>query len=280
MAEITATAVQTLRQRTSLPLMDCKRALVEAEGDMEKAVEILRIRNKGVVDKRIDNETSEGRVAVFIDPATKVAGIIELLCETAPVAKSDQFIALANEMAKSIALHNPQTVDELLAQASEVAGETINDRLTAVVGLIREKMKPGRFTRLVGGSFGSYIHHDGSLGVLVQVLQEGGDATTLKDVAMHVAAVVPTPVSARRDEVPEAIVAKEMEIARAKAAATGKPAQVAEKIAEGQMKTWFAENVLVEQPFIKDPSKTVGQILESAKLEIQKFVRVKVGASA
>jgi elongation factor Ts len=161
--------------------------------------------------------------------------------------------------------------------ADNGAGKTVQDLIHDVIAVLRENMKVQRFTRLTGGVFGEYIHHDGSLGVLLQASGSPTNPAVLRDVCMHIAAVQPTPVAARREEVPAAVVAKEKEIATAKAVATGKPAQIAEKIAEGQLKTWYAENVLVEQPFVKDQAKTVGQVLKEAGLEVTKFVRYKVG---
>ena len=137
-------------------------------------------------------------------------------------------------------------------------------------------MKVQRFQRLTGGVFGEYVHHDGTLGVLVQA-KGAANPEVLKDLSMHIAAVQPTPAATNRNEVDPALIAKEKEIAKAKAEATGKPPQIAEKIAEGQMKTWFAENVLVEQPFVKDQAKTVAEVLKEAGLEVTKFVRYKVG---
>jgi elongation factor Ts len=272
---ITAAMVNELRKRTDRPMMECKSALQEAGGDMEKAVDILRIRNKGVGDKRAMNETAEGRMGVYVDAGAATGAIVELRCESAPVAKSDHFIALANEIAKHVATKNPETVEALLTQ--EIApGKTVTDRIQEVLGLLRENMKVQRFARLTGGVYGSYVHHDGSLGVLVQ--GKGTDnAAVLKDLSMHIAAVQPTPAAVRREEVSPALIAKEKEIAKAKAEATGKPAQIAEKIAEGQMKTWYAENVLLEQPFVKDQAKNVEQVAKEAGLEITKFVRYKVG---
>jgi elongation factor Ts len=137
-------------------------------------------------------------------------------------------------------------------------------------------MKPARFARLSGGQFGTYIHFDGSVGVLLQVEGKApAETQLLRDICMHITAK--QPAAARRDEVDPQLVAKEMEIAKSQAAATGKPANIVEKIAEGKIKTWYAENVLVEQPFVKDDSKTVGQLLEAAGLTIKKFVRFKVG---
>jgi elongation factor Ts len=267
--------VNELRKRTDRPMMECKSALQEANGEMEKAVDILRIRNKGVGDKRAMNETAEGRMGVYVDAAAGVAAIVELRCESAPVAKSDHFVKLANDIAKEVASKNPANVDALLA--IEIApGRTVTDRIQEVLGLLRENMKVQRFARLTGGVFGEYVHHDGTLGVLVQA-QGAANPAVLKDLSMHIAAVQPTPAAVRREDVSPALIAKEKEIAKAKAEATGKPPQIAEKIAEGQMKTWYAENVLVEQPFVKDQAKTVGQVLKEAGLEVTKFVRFKVG---
>lgn len=276
MAEITAAAVNELRKRTTLPMMECKKALVEANGDMEEAVKLLKIRNKNAMDKRVGNETGEGRVFVAVDGST--AAIVEMLCESAPVAKSEQFIELGNAVAKQYLAGAATDAAALLLDASPARpGQTLGDHLGEVVGLIREKMQIGRMTRLTGGSFGHYVHHDGSLGVLVQATPEGGDPVVLKDVAMHAAAAVPVPAAARREDVPAEIVAREMEIARAKAEATGKTGQIVDHIAQGQMKTWYGENVLGEQPFVKDPSKSVAQVLEAARLQLVAFVRYKIG---
>ena len=272
---ITAAMVNELRKRTGRPMMECKSVLVEADGDMNKAVDILRIRNKGVGDKRAMNETAEGRMGISVDLASSVGAIVELRCESAPVAKIDQFVTLANEIAKHIVAKNPASVEELLGQ--EIApGTTVTDRINEAIGLLRENMKVQRFQRLSGGVFGEYIHHDGTLGVLVQG-KGTANAAVLKDLCMHIAAVQPSPAAITREEVDPAILAKEKEIAKAKAEATGKPPQIAEKIAEGQMKTWFAENVLLEQPFVKDQEKSVGQLVKDACLEVTKFVRYKVG---
>lgn len=259
-----------------MPMMECKAALTEAGGDIDKAIDIIRVRVKGVGVKRAGNETAEGRIAVAIDAASETAAIVELRCESAPVAKSEHFIALGTDIAKHVIAKNPPSVDAMLTAEFE-AGKTVTDRINDVLGILRENMKIQRFSRLTGGTFAEYIHHDGSLGVLLQVTGSGSNTAILRDVCMHIAAVQPTPVAAIRDEVPPEIVAKEKEIAKAKAEATGKPAQIAEKIAEGQLKTWFAENVLVEQPFVKDASKTVGQVLKEAGFEVKSFARFKVG---
>jgi elongation factor Ts len=277
---ITAADVDQLRKRTGMQMMKCKQALIEANGDMEKAVEILRKSNKEAQDKFVSRETAEGRIGVFIDPAQKIGAIIEVRCESAPVVKSDLFIQLANDLAKQVALKEPASVEALLAQPFVgKAGQTVNDRIGETVGLIRENMRVARFTRLTG-VLGSYVHHDGTVGVMVQVEGARPEDQLLRDVSMHVTAR--NPVVALREHLAADRVAKELEIARTQAAdqGKGKPANIVEKIAEGKMKTWYAENVLVEQPFVKDETKTVGQLLGSAGLTMVKFVRYKVGEKA
>ncbi|HVS35028.1 MAG TPA: translation elongation factor Ts [Gemmataceae bacterium] len=277
---ITAAAVDQLRKRTGMQMMKCKAALVEAGGDMEKAVEILRKSNKEAQDKFVSRETAEGRIGVYIDPAAQIGAIIEVRCESAPVVKSDLFIQLAGDLAKQVAQKNPATVEALLAQPfMDKPGQTVHERIGETVGLIRENMRPARFARLTG-ILGSYIHHDGSVGVLVQVEGAKADDQILRDVSMHVTAR--NPLVALREHLAADRVAKEMEIAQTQAAeqGKGKPANIVEKIAEGKMKTWYGENVLVEQPFVKDDTKTVGQLLGAAGLKLVKFVRYKVGESA
>ncbi len=276
---ISAVLVQELRKRTDLPLMECKTALQNTDGDIDAAIDWLRKNGAKVSGKRAGNETGEGRVCVYVDTATNTAAIVELRCESAPVAKSEHFIALGNDIAKSVVKNNPVTADALMATDVE-KGKSVTERFTDVISLLRENMKVYRFERLTEGQFGTYIHHDGSLGVLVQVTGGAADPALLKDVCMHVAAVSPTPISVSRDGVPAAVIAKEKEIATAKAMATGKPQQIAEKIAEGQLNAWLKENVLIEQPFVKDPGKTVGQLVKAAGLELKKFVRYKVGEAS
>ena len=273
---ITAALVNELRKRTDLPMMECKAALQEAGGDMDKAIDIIRVRVKGAGVKRAGNETAEGRVGVFIDSAAQVGALVEMRCESAPVAKGEHFVKLATAVAQVVATRNPANAEALMA-ATDASGKSVADLVADTIGVLRENMRAHRFTRLAGGEFGEYIHHDGTLGVLLQVKGTPSNPAVLRDICMHIAAVQPTPVAARREEVDPAVVAKEKEIAKAKAEATGKPAQIAEKIAEGQMKTWFAENVLVEQPFVKDQAKTVGQVLKETGVEVTRFVRFKVG---
>ena len=209
---ITATDVKALRDKTNAPMMECKAALTEAGGDMEKATELLRKKMKDIQVKRGDRETAEGRVAVYVDPALKIGAIVEVRCESAPVAKAEQFIKLAGDIARQIVQQNPANVETLLAQKLyDGSGKTVNERIADVIGLIRENMKVQRFTRLTG-LVGEYSHHDGTLGVLVLVDGAQADPLVLKDVCMHIAAR--NPVSAVKEDVPAEVIAKEKEIAR------------------------------------------------------------------
>jgi elongation factor Ts len=283
MSTISASAVKALRDRTNAPMMDCKAALTEAGGDMDKAVDILRKKNAAIQAKKGERETAEGRVGVFLEPARKVGGIIEVRCESAPVAKSEPFVKLARELARQVAIQGAATTEALLAQPLvDDPKRTVNDRFGETVGLVRENMRPARMARL-GGLLGSYEHHDGSVGVLLQVEgAEQADPQLLRDVCMHIAAR--SPLAARREDVPQEVVAKETEIAKSQVAADpknqSKPANILDKIVEGKLKTWFAENVLIDQPFVKDTSKspkTVGDLLRAAGLKVVRFVRYRVG---
>ncbi len=281
MSTISAAAVNELRKRTDLPMMECKKALVEANGDMDKAVEILRSQFAKATVKREGNETAEGRVGIAIDAATNVAGIVELRCESAPSAKSDQFIALAADVAKHLITNEAADVPALLAQKHGTG--TVQDRINEVVGVIREKMIVHRFTRLSGGVFGQYVHHDGTVGVLLHCTGTGGTTEILRDVSAHIAAMNPQYLVT--SEVPTDLMAKERAVVMSQIENepknAGKPANIIEKIAEGKLKTWLAEIVLTEQPMAnaaKYPGQTVGQVLTKLGLTPAKFIRYKVGA--
>lgn len=280
MSEISAADVKKLRDRTGKQMMACKAALQEADGDMDKAVDILRKKDKDIQVKTADRETAEGRIGAYIDPAQQVGALIELRCESAPVAKNDIFVKLANDLAKQVALKSATTPEQLLAQPFvDNPKQTVHDRIGEVVGLMRENMKPARMTRLTG-ILGSYVHHDGTVGVLVQVEGQGqADAQMLREVSMHITAR--NPMVALSEHIPAETLAKEKEIAKAQIDADpknkNKPPQILEKIIEGKLKTWLAENVLHEQPFVKDDSKTVGELLKGVGLKLVKFVRYKVG---
>ena len=282
---ISAAMVSELRKRTDLPLMECKSALQEANGEMEKAIQILRERFTKVAIKRSMNETAEGRVGIYVDAANATAAILDMRCESAPVAKSDQFVALTKDLAKQIAEKDPKTVEELIAQPFIGGTGTVTDRINEVIGLIRENMKPHRFKRFAGGVFGEYVHHDGSLGVLIHLKGTSGSPEVLRDICAHIAAMNPQYVKV--EEVPADIVAKEKELALQQIQGDpkneGKPANILEKIAEGKLKTWYGESVLLEQPMAnaaKYDKKTVGQLLKTAGLEIVSVTRYKVGEVA
>jgi len=283
MTTISAAAVNELRKRTDLPMMECKKALVEANGDMDKAVEILRSQFAKATVKREGNETAEGRVGIAIDAATNVAvaAIVELRCESAPSAKSDQFIALAADLAKHLITSDAADVPALLTQKH--GSGTVQDRINEVVGVIREKMIVHRFTRLSGGVFGQYVHHDGTVGVLLHCTGNGGTTEILRDVSAHIAAMNPQYIVT--SEVPADLMAKERAVVMSQIENepknAGKPANIIEKIAEGKLKTWLAEIVLTEQPMAnaaKYPGQTVGQVLTKMGLTPAKFIRYKVGA--
>ncbi len=277
MAEITAQAVKQLRDLTDLPMMDVKRALVDADGDQERAIELLKERNKKVMLKRIENATSEGLLRVLVSEDSSRGAMIELQCESAPVAKADDFVFLADQCVKQL-LNGPgaTTPEELLAQpAPDRAGTTLGGLLEEVVGKIREKMVLARVLR-VEGPAGGYAHHDGKTGVLFRASGEAKGLAVLKDVAMHVAAL--KPVVTHPEELPADQVAAERVRLSQEAAATGKPANIIEKMVDGRMKTFYAENgVLAFQLFAKDDSKTVSQALAENGLKAVGFTRWVLG---
>jgi len=280
---VTPQMVKQLRDRTDQPMGLCKQALDQNGADMEKAIEWLRSQNKNMGVKREGNETAEGRIGTFVDNARKVAAIVEMRCESAPSAKSDQFIALANDLAKHVARQNPKDVAEALTQPVPGRTGTVQDRINDVVGVIREKMILHKFQRLEGGVYGSYVHHDGSVGVLLECKGGAANDEVLRDVSAHIAAMNP-PYTTTAD-VPADIVAKEKAFVQNEIQNdpknAGKPANILEKIADGKLKTRLAEVVLVEQPMAnaaKYPNTTVGAALKKAGLEPVRFVRFKVGA--
>ncbi len=277
MAEITAQAVKQLRDLTDLPMMDVKKALVEAGGDQERAIEILKERNKKVMLKRLENSTSEGVVRVAISADGSVGAMVELQCESAPVAKADDFVFLGDQLIKQL-LNGPgaTTPDELLSQSvPDRAGQTLGGLLEEVVGKIREKMVLSRVIR-VDGPVGGYAHHDGKTGVLLRASGENKTAAVLRDVAMHVAAL--KPIVTNSEELSGDLVSAERTRLTEEAAASGKPANIVEKIVDGRMKTFYAENgVLGFQLFAKDDSKTVNQALAENGLKAVGFTRWVLG---
>lgn len=277
-ATVSAAQVKALRDRTGQPMMDCKKALIESGGDMEKAVEILRSRGKGVADKRVDKEAAEGRIAVWVEGDR--GGIVELRCESAPVAKTEQFIALAEDLARQAAFSAAKTVEEFLQEPFVGdKSKTVKERIEDTMSLIREKMEVARFQGLQGGQIGSYVHHDGTVAVLVQVEGDQADPQLLRDICMHITAT--DPLAATREDVPEDVIAHERQIAVAQTQEDpkmqGKPQEIIERAAEGKVNKWLAQNILVDQPFVKDESTKVGELLKKAGLKLKSFVRFKVG---
>jgi elongation factor Ts len=284
MAAVTPQQVKQLRDRTDQPMGLCKQALDQNAGDMDKAIEWLRQQNAKMGVKREGSETAEGRIGVSFDNAAKKGAIVEMRCESAPSAKSERFIELANDLARHIAKSPAADVPALMSETFGGKG-TVLDRVNEVVGVIREKMIVQRFQRLEGGIYGGYVHHDGTVGVLVECKGAAANDELLKDVAAHIAAL--NPPYATTAGVPAEVMDKEKSLVKADIDAdpknAGKPANILEKIAEGKLRTKLAEIVLSEQPMannMKYPNTTVGAALKKAGLEVTRFVRFKVGAVA
>ncbi len=277
MAEITASQVKELRQLTDLPMMECKRALVEADGDQEQAIAILKEQNHKVMLKRADNATSEGRIAIAVADDGSTAAMIELQCESAPVANNDEFQALAENCARQL-LTGPgaDDPDALLDQPSpDDDSRTLRESYEEVVNKIREKIVLAKVTR-VDGPVAGYVHHDGKTGVLFVASGEDSSAEVIRDVAMHIAAMNSAVVN------PEDLDAAEVDEARERLAeearATGKPENIIEKIVEGRIKVFYQEQgVLSAQQFVKEESKTVSQVLAESGLTASGFTRWVLG---
>jgi len=279
---ITAAQVNDLRQRTGAGMMDCKRALEEANGDVQKAIEILRKKGASVAAKRAEKSANEGLIVTKISDDKKSATILEINCETDFVAKSEDFINLANSIVNMIHKDKPKNVDELLNKNTEV-----QNKLNDVLGKVGEKIEISRFDILEAsnGLLVDYIHPGSKLGVLIifDDVKNGNDELSLigKDMAMQVAAM--NPISITREDVPKDVVDKELEIYKALAKKEGKPEQILEKIAVGRLNKFYQENVLLEQAFIKDNSKTVSDLLKEfnskhgSNTKVTKFDRFHLG---
>jgi len=275
MAEITATLVRELRDETGLPMMDCKQALVATGGDKEKAKEEMRKKGLKLQEGRGGRETTFGRFGIYSGLDKKTGAIVELKCESAPVAGSEEFVQLANDLAKQLATGpGAATADELLAQPSpSKPGKTLRDVKDDLFNRIREVFNVGRIARLEGAT-GGYCHNAASVhGVLVQV--EGGTDEAAKDVSMHIAAMRPLALS--KEEIDPAVVDKERQILREAALAEGKPANIVDKMVEGRLKNFYAEKALLEQPFVKENSISVGKYAEQNGMKVKKFVLFELG---
>src|SRR5688500_5848172 len=275
MPEISAKSVNALRIKTGVSIGLCKEALVASDGNEEKAVDYIRKKGIATQGGRQDRETAFGRFGIYTGLANKAGAIVELKCESAPVAGSAEFIQLANDLARQLATgKGAQTAEELLDQPSpSKPGMTLRDVKDDMFNRIREVFKVGRLARLEGAT-GGYSHNAGTVsGVLVQV--EGGTDEAAKDVSMHIAAM--RPLAVNKEEVDPAVVAKEREILRDAALAEGKPPNIVDKMVEGRLKNFFAEKVLTEQAFVKENSISVRQYSDQAKMKIKRFVHWEMG---
>lgn len=279
MAEITAKLVKDLRDMTGAGMMECKKALTEAEGEIEKAVDVLRTRGLAAAAKKAGRATNEGLVVAKVADDGLSAALVEVNCETDFVSRNEVFAALADKVATAVLEGNPanlEAVGELKAE-----GGTVAELLTEGIHTIGENIQVSRFNRLTTskGAYASYIHGGGRLGVVVQfdfdkpeTAQNDAFKVTAKDIAMQVAAANPGAVS--RDSFDKDIINKEMKIYKAQAAESGKPENIQEKMAEGRMEKFYKENALVEQAFIKDPDTTVRKVLEAASKELGDTITV------
>jgi len=276
MAAITAAMVNDLRQKTGLSMMLVKKALVEADGDEAKAIEILKQQVGKVLVSRASNATEEGRIFTAIQPDGSEAAAVELQCESPPVANSEDFVSLGENLAFQL-LNGPgaATSDELLAQPSRKGG-TLKEQFDEAINKIREKFVVAKIMR-VKGPVGVYVHHDGKTAVMLEAIGENMTAPVLRDVAMHVAAMKPTVATVEHaDPVPAKA---ERERLIAEATKSGKPANIVEKIVDGKMTVYYREEagVLTEQAFAKDDSKTVRQVLAEAGLKVKNFHLMVIG---
>ncbi len=272
MAEITASMVKDLRDRTDAPMMDCKKALSEAGGDMAKAEEILRVKFGNKATKAAGRIAAEGVVGIYISPDAKLGAMIEVNCETDFVAKNDDFLAFTKSLAEMVAKSNPADVAAL--STMDMGGKTVEEVRTQLVGKIGENMSLRRFVRTAAqGRLASYVHGGSKIGVMVDVV--GGDESLAKDIAMHIAAS--KPVSLSKENVPADLIEKERSVAAQKAAESGKPADIVAKMVEGAVAKYLKEVTLLGQPFVKDDKQTIEQLLKSKGASVASFTLYIVG---
>lgn len=273
---ITAKDVNKLRQMTGAGMMDCKKALVEADGDFDKAVELLRKKGQKVSASRADRETSEGIVVTRTSSDNSKGVVIAFTCETDFVAKNEDFIALANEVADLAFEHTPADIEALKALKS--GDLTLAEKIVEATGKIGEKLEISTYETLEGEAVVPYIHSNGKLGVLVALKNANGSVEDAgRDVAMQIAAM--NPVAVDKDGVDSETVEKEIEIGKEQARQEGKPENIIDKIAQGKLQKFFKENTLLSQSFVKDSSITIQQYLDSVSkgLTVADFKRVAIG---
>jgi elongation factor Ts len=274
---ISAQDVNKLRTMTGAGMMDCKKALTEAEGDFEKAIEILRKKGQKVSASRSDRDAKEGSVFVKVSDDKKEAVLIAFNCETDFVAKNEEFQNLGKLIVETAFAKKSATKEALMAEA--VGGLTLTDKITELVGKIGEKLEVSSYVHMKGEAVVPYIHSGSKLGVLVSLKGVNGKDVTEagKDIGMQIAAM--NPVAVNENDVDKSVIEKEMEIAKAMILAEGKPEHMVEKIAQGKLIKFFKDNTLLPQIFVKDNSKTVAQYLDSVTkgLTVAEFKRVAIG---
>jgi elongation factor Ts len=277
MANFTAADVKKLRELTAAGMMDCKNALIEAEGDLDKAVEILRVKGQKGVTKREGRSASNGAVVSLIAPDNSEGVLLELKCETDFVAKGDKFVLAADAIAAHVAATKPADLEALLG--SEIKdGQTVQAYVDEANATLGEKIVLDRFAQFTGGYVTSYLHRTSpdlppQVGVLVEL--DKADPQTAKDVAQHIAAFAPAYLT--RDDIDAATVENERRLAEATAREEGKPEAALARIVEGRVNGFFKENVVVEQAFAKDSKKTVQKVLDEAGVTLKRFARFRVG---
>jgi elongation factor Ts len=271
---ISAAMVKELRERTGSGMMECKKALVDAKGDLEAAIEIMRKAGLAKADKKSSRTAAEGRICVKVSEDGKRAAMLEINCETDFVAKADDFVAFANGVAQCVLDSSAASPGELLGSAMPGTNITVDERRKELVAKLGENINVRRFERFAStdGIVASYLHGS-RIGVLVELT--GRDQDLGKDLAMHVAASKPLCVD--EQGVSAETIAKEKEIFAAQAQASGKPANIIEKMVEGRIKKFLGEVTLLGQPFVKDPDQTVGDLLKAKKASVLRFVRFEVG---
>ena len=270
MAEITAALVKELREKTDAPMMECKKALTEAEGDLARAEEILRVKLGNKASKAAARVTAEGLIGLYISADAKQGAVIEVNCETDFVAKNDDFVAFVNKLAELVTTQKPADVAAL--SALPLGEGTVETTRTALVGKIGENISVRRFERIeTANALASYVH-GGKIGVLVEY---AGAEEVGKDLAMHIAATKPRALNA--DGVPAADIAAERSVAEQKAAESGKPAEIVAKMVEGSVQKFLKEVTLLSQPFVKNDKQSVEQMLKEKGASIQRFSLFVVG---
>ncbi|NGQ94039.1 elongation factor Ts [Brevibacillus sp. SYP-B805] len=272
---ISAQAVKELRERTGAGMMDCKKALEETNGDMEKAIDLLRERGIAKAAKKAGRIAAEGLTSLAIQG--NIASIVEVNCETDFVAKNPEFQALVKDIAEHVVSQRPATLEEALQQPFKGAGETLSHVISEKIATIGENISLRRFAVLEksdNGVFGAYLHMGGKIGVLV-VLEGTKDESLAKDLGMHAAASNPRFID--RSEVSAEEIEREREVLKNQALAEGKPANIVEKMVEGRLGKYYEEYCFVEQPFVKDPDKKVAALLKDAGATLKAFVRFQVG---